>query len=48
MKHKYFFIKYKTSFFLTKFLISNLQKLFLLKFIRYSVNVNKYSLVNIF
>jgi hypothetical protein len=48
IKHKQFFIKYKTAFFITKFLVRDLQKLFILKFIRYNVDINKYSLLNIF
>lgn len=48
IKHKNFFIKYKVSFFLSKFLVNNLSELFVLKFIRYGIDTNKYSLMNIF
>ena len=47
-QHNQFFIKYKTTFFINKFLITGLDELFILKFIRYSIAVNKYSLMNIF
>lgn len=48
IKHKQFFIKYKTSFFITKFLINNSSAPFILKFVRYNIDANKYSILNIY
>jgi hypothetical protein len=48
IQHKNFFLIYKLSFFLSKFLINNRTNLFILQFVRYNVETNKYSLLNIF
>lgn len=46
---KQFLIKYQIPFFFAKFALNkNIKKLFLVKFIRYGIDVNKHSILNIF